>query len=218
MGRKIQKPKSVKSLEDLGRVRLSEHFFMRDMLYSEIANFYGVQNIPEDPCLAIMAGRKLCEELLEPLHTTFGHVSIRSAYRSVEVNTLGSENKHNCASTEKNRSRHIWDQKDAKGCIGATACIVVPWFIPRYEAGTPWQAMAWWVHDHLPYSEMVFYPKCAAFNLRWHETEKRCGIYSQTPPRGWLKKPNEQISVGNHASEYFGFPKLGHPNQFYPDR
>ena len=47
----------------------------------------------------------------------------------------------------------------------ATACIVIPWFIPRYEAGTPWQAMAWWVHDHLPYSDIAFFPTYAAFNL-----------------------------------------------------
>ncbi len=215
---KMQRPKSVKSLEALGRVRLSEHFFMRDMLYSEIANIYGVQNIPDDPCLAIKVGEKLCNELLEPLYATFGHVSIRSAYRSVEVNTLGNENKHNCASTEKNRSRHIWDRTDDEGCIGGTACIVIPWFIPRYEAGTAWQAMAWWIHDHLPYSEMAFFPNYAAFNLRWHETEQRREIYSHTPPKGNLTKPGKPNYDGGHASECPGFPKLGRPNEFYPNR
>ena len=34
----MRKPASMKTLEKLGRVRLSKHFFMRDMLYSEIAN------------------------------------------------------------------------------------------------------------------------------------------------------------------------------------
>ena len=33
--------------------------------------------------------------------------------------------------------------------------------------------MAWWVHDHLPYSEMQFFPKFAAFNLGWREMPKR---------------------------------------------
>ena len=38
----MRKPTSMKALETLGRVRLSEHFFMREMLYSEIANFHGI--------------------------------------------------------------------------------------------------------------------------------------------------------------------------------
>ena len=63
----MQKPKSMRALEELGRVRLSENFFMRDFLHSEIGNFYGIQNVPDDPDLAIMAGTKLCEEALEPL-------------------------------------------------------------------------------------------------------------------------------------------------------
>ena len=64
---------------------------MREMLYSEIANYHGIPNIPDEPNLAIAAGTRLCEELLEPLHATFGHVTVRSAFRSVEVNTYGHE-------------------------------------------------------------------------------------------------------------------------------
>ena len=63
----MQKPRSMRALEELGRVRLSENFFMRDFLHSEIANFYGMQIVPDDPDLAIAAGTKLCEEALEPL-------------------------------------------------------------------------------------------------------------------------------------------------------
>ena len=43
----MQKPASMKALETLGRVRLSEHFFMREMLYSEIASFHGITNMPD---------------------------------------------------------------------------------------------------------------------------------------------------------------------------
>jgi hypothetical protein len=35
----------MRGLENLGRVRLSTNFFMRDFLHSEIADFYGVANI-----------------------------------------------------------------------------------------------------------------------------------------------------------------------------
>lgn len=120
----MKKPGSVASLEKLGRVRLSKSFFMRDFLYSEIANFHGIQNIPDDPDLAIANGKRLCEELLEPLQATFGRIAIRSAYRSPAVNQLGNEKRYNCASNERNYGGHIWDHRDGDGCRGATACRV----------------------------------------------------------------------------------------------
>lgn len=134
-------PQSVKSLEDLGRVRLSHSFFMRDFLYSEIANFYGQPNIPSDPDLAVAAGKRLCEELLEPLQATFGRIAIRSAYRSESINALGNEKGHSCGSNESNYAAHIWDRRDADGGMGAMACVVVPWFTERYETGADWRAM-----------------------------------------------------------------------------
>ena len=60
----MRQPKSVKALEDLGRVRLSANFFLRDFLYSEIAVINGFANIPDDPDLAIAAGKRLCESLV----------------------------------------------------------------------------------------------------------------------------------------------------------
>ena len=206
----MRKPASMKGLEELGRVRLSPNFFMREMLYSEIANFHGIANIPSDPDLAISAGTRLCEELLEPLHATFGQVSIRSAFRCVAVNDYGHQRQnkgYGCAATLWNHARHGWDRRDAQGFMGATACIVIPWFIPRYEAGMSWQAMAWWVHDHLAYCDMVFFPNYAAFNLRWHEKPLR-RIDSHAPPKGCLTKPGMANHSGEHSSEYPGFPAL----------
>ncbi|MEE4346540.1 MAG: hypothetical protein V2I53_07090 [Paracoccaceae bacterium] len=63
----MRKPQSVRALDDLGRVRLSPSFYMRDFLHSEVAAFHGIPNIPDDPDLAIAAGRRLCADLLEPL-------------------------------------------------------------------------------------------------------------------------------------------------------
>ncbi len=85
----MRKPTSVDALTEFGRVRLSKSFFMRDMLHSEIAQVHGLLNAPDDPDLAIEAGKRLCEELLEPLQDKFGRIAIRSAYRSREVNALG---------------------------------------------------------------------------------------------------------------------------------
>lgn len=53
----MRRPASMWSLEALGRVRLSRHFYMREFLYSEIGNFHQIQNIPDDPDLAIETGR-----------------------------------------------------------------------------------------------------------------------------------------------------------------
>ncbi len=204
------KRKQLKALENFGRVRLSENFFMRDFLYSEVSAVHGIPNIPDDPELAIEAGKGLCVNLLEPLRATFGHIAVRSAFRSRAVNGYCNKHKLGCASNKQNYHRHIWDHK-RDGCMGATACIIVPWFVPRYEEGTSWQAMAWWIHDHLPYCEMVFFGKFAAFNLHW--CEKRCKkpvrvIKAFVKPKGLLTRPGMANQSGDHASEYPGFPEL----------
>ena len=201
----LRAPRSVRTAEAFGRVRLSPSFYMRDFLHSEIGDIHGISNLPDDPDLAIIAGQRLCEELLEPMQSTFGRIAVRSAYRSPAVNAYGNTHYNSCGSNERNFSRHIWDRRDRDGCIGAMASIVVPWFADRYAQGAPWQAMAWWVHDHLPYSELQFFPKLAAFNIAWHERPKR-RIYSFIAPRGLLTKPGMSNHGGSHAELYEGFP------------
>jgi hypothetical protein len=203
----MRKPPTVRSAETLGRVRLSRSFFMRDFLYSEIANIHGMTNLPDDPDLAIAAGRALCEHLLEPLQATFGRLAIRSAYRAPAVNAFGNAHFQNCASNEHNCARHIWDQRSADGGMGAMTSVVIPWLVDRLDNGVTWQAMAWWIHDHLPYSELQFFPKLAAFNIGWHEKPRR-RITSFIPPRGLLTKPGMPNHNGDHSDHYPGFPAL----------
>ncbi len=200
-------PRSVRAAEDFGRTRLSQSFFMRDFLYSEIANVHRMTNLPNDPDLAIAARRGLCEHLLEPLQATFGRIAIRSAYRSSQVNGFGNRHSYSCASNERDRAIHIWDQRSADGGMGAMTTIVVPWLVDRSGNGVTWQAMAWWIHDHLPYSELQFFPKLAAFNISWHELPRR-RITSFVAPRGLLTKPGMPNHDGDHSAHYAGFPKL----------
>ncbi|WP_374370379.1 hypothetical protein [Tabrizicola sp.] len=201
--------KSVAALDDFGRIRLSKSFYMRDFLYSEIANLHGIPNIPDDPALCVEVGARLCENLLEPLQEVFGRIAIRSAYRSPAVNGFGNERQnegkagYTCASNEANYASHIWDRRDVDGHMGATACIVIPAFADRFEAGMDWRALAWWIHDHLPYSSMYFFPKRAAFNLSWHEQPKRV-IKSYIAPQGCLTKPGMANHSGSHAEWYEG--------------
>lgn len=198
----MRQPRTVRALEEFGRVRLSDSFFMRDFLYSEIAAINGFANLPDDPDLAIAAGRRLCEDLLEPLQARFGRISVRSAYRSPEVNGFGNANRLNCATNEKNFAGHIWDRRDAEGRMGATACVIVNRFIPYYGRTGDWEALAWWIHDHLPYSDMEFFPRFAAFNLQWHEAPERT-ISSFIPPRrGRLTAPGMGNWSGSHEGAY----------------
>jgi len=201
----MRKPESVKALETLGRERLSKSFFMRDFLYSEVANFYRIPNIPENPDLAIANGKRLCEELLEPLQATFGRITIRSGYRAHEVNQVCNEEKLGCARNESNFAQHIWDVPDKAGS-GAMACIVVNWYSDRYEQTGEWQPLAWWIHDHLPYSSIEFFPKLCAFNIGWHEQPQR-RIDSYIEPKGCLTKPGMENHEGDHSKWYSGFPE-----------
>ncbi|SFS08662.1 hypothetical protein [Yoonia litorea] len=209
----MRAPTSVVTLDKLGRVRLSQNFWMREFLYSEVANFHGIPNMPDDPDLAIAAGTQLCENLLEPLHRTFGKVLVRSAYRSPTVNKFCNDQQragkagYPCAANPANYAGHIWDIRDSEGCIGATATIVLPWFADRYEKGADWRSLAWWIHDHLPYDSMYFFPKLAGFNLTWHEKPKR-RIDSYVTPKGCLTKAGMANNSGDHAEWYRDFPQL----------
>jgi hypothetical protein len=62
--------------------------------------------------------------------------------------------------------------------------------------------MAWWIHDHLPYDELEFFPRYAAFNYA-HGDRQRRRIRSYIPPRrGWLTKPDMEGATSNHSAEY----------------
>ena len=157
------------ALGAFGRERLSKHYFMRDFLYSEVADVHGIANVPDNAELAFKSGRALCRNLLEPLRHVFGHVTIRSAFRSANVNGYCNCHGMGCASNKKNYAKHIWDHKDTDGFMGATACIVIPEFVDWVEEkpGRDWRVLAWFIHDHLPYSEMVFFNRNGTVNLTW---------------------------------------------------
>lgn len=202
----MRSPKSMWSLETLGRVRLSKYFYMRDFLYSEISNIHGVPNIPPDPELAIANGRALCNELLDPLEETFGRVAIRSGYRSPTLNGYGNAHQLNCAANNNPIECHIWDRGSGQEAIAGTS-LAIPWFVDQYENGRDWRDLAWWIHDHLPYSEAWFFPKLAAFNLAWRPEPLRT-ISSYIAPKGMLLRagnvPEENVSV--RRQRYADFP------------
>ena len=185
----MRSPASVAELTELGRVRLSKHFFMREMLYSEVGNHYGVPNVPEDPALAVAAGRALCEKLLEPMYEAFGGVVVRSAYRSPTLNDfchrkyVAGETACYCSDNVYSAGRHIWDRRDGAGYLGATASVLVPAYLDLYEESSDCDPLAWWIRDHLPeYAEVTFYPWQCVFNIRWYEGASDQAIYEDAGP------------------------------------
>lgn len=182
---------------------------MRDFLFSDIASVHGLNNVPDNPELAIASGSKLCEELLEPLQDNFGRLAIRSAFRSSAVNALGNEMQnsgkkdYSCASNDKSFASHIWDYRDVSGRMGATACIVIPRFWDAFQKEGDWQKLAWWIHDHLSYSKLYFFPKFWAFNITWREDPERI-IKSYTAPKGCLTKPGMSNHLGSHEPYWEG--------------
>lgn len=202
----MRKPASMWSLETLGRVRLSRYFYMREFLYSEIGNFHRIPNIPDRPDLAVDRGRAFCTTLLDPLEETFGRVTIRSGYRAPGLNRFGNENRLNCARNDAPQECHIWD---IEAVPVAGASIVIPWFADHYAEGRDWRDLAWWLHDHIDYSELWFFPKLCAFNISWRP-EPWKEISSYVAPRGLVLRrgaaPGE--SAAERAARYADFPRF----------
>ena len=98
---------------------------------------------------------------------------------------------------------HIWDLKGAGGRTGATACIVVPSFWDAFQAPGDWQKLAWWLHNHLPYSSLYFHPKFWAFNITWSDQPAR-KIASYPVPTGTLTKPGMANNTGSHEASWAG--------------
>jgi hypothetical protein len=203
---------TLAELTELGRRRLSDNFFMREMLYSEVGNFYKVPNIPEVPELAIEAGENLCRLVLEPLRSAFGHIAIRSAYRSPTLNGHCHElykqgvSDSWCTCNEDNAAYHIWDRRDGAGHLGATATIVIPSYIEKYERTGDWRPLGWWIRDHIEhYAQVQFFRTLCAFNIRWYEGPADQSIgYLDPPTREVLTRRDAPNFQGDHSAFYDG--------------
>ena len=204
----MRAPRSYIALEEFGRVRLSRHFAMRDFLHSEIASFFGRPNLPSDPDLAIAAGRRLAQDLLDPLVETFGPINLRSGFRSEALNHFGATvvRPQKCAANDKNYAGHIWDRRDAKGRMGACVSVVIPWFSAAYNLGRDWRDLAWWLFDHLDFHDVWFFPKNAAFNLTWREDPEH-RITSYIAPKGALFRRGDTPDP-ERAMRYADFPEF----------
>ncbi len=91
--------------------------------------------------------------------------------------------------------------------MGAMATVVAPRFADFVAAGGDWREMAWWIHDHLAYSHLQFFPKLAVFNIGWHERLSR-RIDSFVAPKGCLTRPERPGHEGDHSRLYVGLSRI----------
>ena len=155
-----------RDLDRLGRVRLSQSFFMRDFLHSEVAAAYGILNVPSDIELAIDTGTHLCTKLLEPLQESFGPIRVRSGYRSETLNAFGHHRNLSCAANERNFATHIWDRLDSVGRRGASACVVVPSLMGRGREKAKAELQEWG-NSQPELDHLRFFKQSATFNIGW---------------------------------------------------
>ena len=156
-------------LEKLGRVKLSKNFQFRQFLYSEIAIAHNIINIPDNEELALAAGKKLCENILEPLVDEFGPLIIRSGFRCARLNQFGYEKGLKCSSNKENYAYHIWDHLDENGHMGAAACILIPSFNEGLSKCKTREELTQFIEDNLDYHRLKFFAKDNAFNIGWIE-------------------------------------------------
>jgi hypothetical protein len=107
---------------------------------------------------------------------------------------------------------HIWDRRDVEGYPGTMATVVVPWFADRYAAGMDWRAMASWVHDNLPCSQLQFSPSSPRSTL----FGVTC-LDSSIKPRSYLTRHGMLGHDGNLAEFYLGVPRLSGAGDDYGD-
>ena len=77
-------------------------------------------------------------------------------------------------------------------------------FADAFTAPDDWKRLAWWIHDHLRYSSLEFFPDQWTVNVQWHERPLRM-IYSHIPEaRGYLTKPGMDGHEADHRDLWDG--------------
>lgn len=65
-------------------MKLSDHFSVAELSFSETAVRLGIDNTPDDEAIRYLS--ILCEEVLEPLRAIVGPIHVTSGFRCLELN------------------------------------------------------------------------------------------------------------------------------------
>ena len=187
-----QKPMpTAAEYESLARVRLSQNFILRDFLFSTECAARGLTNFPEDPEHVVMAGKALCEKVLEPVLAKWGRFAITFGYQSRE----GVEFKWSKAMREakgRNSNPHQWDRKtwgdEIYARIDITPYCVQDGLVDKHTVGE-------WLMHNLDIDLL----------MQWRKSNGYCISISPKPRRVWFiwgdpqkGEPRREVFMGAH--------------------
>lgn len=114
---------------------------MRDFLHSEISQLESIPNLPSDLQLAIHTGKRLCEDLLEPLQNHFGSIAIRSPIslrRSMRLASARATNAPVTNETMRAISGMSGTNRDIAALWPASSSRGLPTAMPKARTGGRW--------------------------------------------------------------------------------
>jgi peptidoglycan hydrolase-like protein with peptidoglycan-binding domain len=128
-GTGITLAQAEQAVNNRSNLQLSRNFTLNQMIYSQTAARNGMDNWPKDPTL-VMRLSGLCVNMLEPLQTRFGKITVNSGYRNRRVNrAVGSKS---------DNSNHV---------LGYAADIE----IPGQDNSQLWT----WIKNNMRYHELI---------------------------------------------------------------
>ena len=192
--------------DQLARTRLSKHFILRDFLFCAASAARGLSNYPEHPDKVIIAGRALCESLLEPLLVRFGQFAITYGYQSRESIDIELAAKSKTVPPHSS-SPHHWDRQTFGGQVYARVDIlpfcVEDGSVSKHEFGH-------WLMHNLDVDLL----------MKWTRSNVHCLTIGPLPRRVWLEwgrpalgEPTQQIFMGTDYWQrvYPGLPESERP-------
>lgn len=176
--------KSSGEIDRLGRTRLSKNFILRDFLFCAASSARGMSNFPENPELAIQAGKALCENLLEPILAHFGRFAITYGYQSresIDID-LARSNKvfhRHCSSP------HHWDRGTFGNAVYARVDILP---ICVEDGAVSKRDFGLWLMHNLDVDLCMTWTRSNVFCLTISPLPRRCWIEWGRPAMGEKKQ------------------------------
>lgn len=196
----------VKRIDALARTRLSQHFILRDFLFSSHAAARGASNLPEDVEKVLNAGRDLCARILEPIRAEFGPFAITFGYLArnvLEADWSRSDRRNRRTSSNP----HQWD----RGTFGSKSYARVDLMPFCVEDGAVAKSLfGHWVMHNLDVDLLMQWTRSNVFCLTIAPEPRRVWIEWGRPSRG---EPRRRIFMGTQYWQAI-YPTL--PNESRP--
>lgn len=184
-----QKNRLSSSFDKLTRTRLSKNFILRDFMFCTASAAHGLSNFPEHPDAVIVAGRALCERLLEPVLAQFGRFAITYGYQSRESMDADLARTAKLASPNSSNPHH-WDRQTFGNAVYARVDI---WPFCVEDGDVCKMAFGHWLMHNLDLDLCMTWTRSNVFCLTISPVPRRCWVEWGRPSLG---EPKQQIFMG----------------------